>query len=52
MPGQFKSGGVLVKVSIELVHTEGINSLAGSVLDVLQDEGFFEGFADFLESLF
>ena len=50
--GQFKSDGVLVEVSIELVHTEGINSLAGSVLDVLWDEGFFKGFAYFLESLF
>ena len=30
--GQFEGGGVFVKVSIELVHVEGINGLAGPVL--------------------
>ena len=30
--GQFESSGVFIKVSIKLVHVEGINSLAGSVL--------------------
>ena len=49
---QFKGSGVLIEVSIELVHAEGINSLVGSVLDVLQDEGHFKGFAKFLESHF
>ena len=42
---QLEGGGVLVKVSIELVHTEGINSLVGSVLDILQDKCFFKCFA-------
>ena len=50
--GQFKSGGALVEVTIELVHAEGIDSLAGSVLDILQNEGFLEGFAYLFESLF
>ena len=45
--GQFESGGVLVEVSIELVHAEGIDSLAGSVLKVFWDEGFLKGFAYF-----
>ena len=43
--GQLESGGVLIEVSIELVHTEGIDSLMGSVLDVFWNEGFLEGFA-------
>ena len=43
--GQFESGGVFVEVSIELVHAEGIDSLAGSILDVFWDKGFFEGLA-------
>ena len=43
--GQFKGGGVLVEVSMELVHAEGIESLVGSVFDILWDEGFFEGLA-------
>ena len=43
--GQFECGGVLVEVSIELVHTEGIDSLSGSIFDILQDKGFFKGFA-------
>ena len=43
--GQFESSGVLVEVSVELVHAEGINSLVGSVLDILQDEGFLKGSA-------
>ena len=43
--GQFKGSGVLVKVSIELVHAEGIDSLVCSVLEILQNEGFFKGFA-------
>ena len=30
--GQFESGGVFVKVPIELVHVEGIDGLAGLVL--------------------
>ena len=42
--GQFESSGVFVEVPVKLVHTKGINSLAGSVLDVLRDEGFFKGF--------
>ena len=40
--GQFEGGGVLVKVSVELVHVKGIDSLAGSVFKILWDEGFFE----------
>ena len=43
--GQFKGGGVLVEVSIELVHTERIDSLAGLILDIFWDEGFLKGFA-------
>ena len=40
---QSKDSGILIKVTIELVHAEGINSLTSSVLYVLQDEGFFKG---------
>ena len=40
--GQFKGSGVLIKVSIELIHAEGIDGLAGSVFKILQDKGFFE----------
>ena len=46
--GQFEGSGVLIKVSVELVHAEGINSLMGSVLEILWDEGF----AHLFESLF
>ena len=42
---QPEGDGILVKVPIELVHAYGVNSLAGSVLDILQDEGFFKGIA-------
>ena len=48
--GQFEGCGVLVKVSIELVHVEGIHSLVGAILQILRDEGFFEGFAQLFES--
>ena len=34
--GQFEGSGVLIKVSIELVHAEGIDGLAGSVLKVVK----------------
>ena len=43
--GKFEGSGVLIKVSDQLVHTEGIDSLASSVLEVFWDEGFFIGFA-------
>ena len=42
---QLESSGVLIKVSIELVHTEGINGLVGSVFQVFWDESFFKGLA-------
>ena len=47
--GQFKGGGVFIKVSVKLVHVEGIDSLVGLVLDVLWDEGFFKGVTQFLK---
>ena len=50
--GQFEGSGVLIKVSIELIHAEGVDGLVGSVFDVFQDEGHFKGFAKFLESHF
>ena len=43
--GQFEGSGVFIEVSIELVHAEGIDSLAGSVSEIFWDEGFFESFA-------
>ena len=49
--GQFKCSGVLVEVSIELVHAEGVNSLAGSVFKIIQDKGFFKSLAQFFEGL-
>ena len=39
----FEGSGIFIKVSVKHVHVEGINSLAGLVLDVLWDEGFFKG---------
>ena len=50
--GEFEGSGVLIKVSVELVHAEGINSLVGLILKVFGNEGFFKGFAYLLESLF
>ena len=47
--GQLESSGVFIKVSIELVHAEGVDGLAGSVFDILRDEGFLKGFAYFFE---
>ena len=47
--GQFKGHGVLVEVSVELIHAKGIDSLVGSVLEILWDKGFFEGFAYLFE---
>ena len=49
--GQFKSSGVLVKVSIELVHAEGVNGLVGSVFKILRDKGLFKSLAQFFEGL-
>ena len=43
--GEFEGSGVLVEVSIELVHAEGVYSLAGSIFKVLQDKGFLKGIA-------
>ena len=43
--GQFEGHGVLIKVSIELVHAERIDGLAGLVLNIFRDEGFLKGFA-------
>ena len=43
--GQFKGSGVFIKVPIKLVHAEGIDSLSGSIFDVLWNEGFFKGLA-------
>ena len=40
---QSKGGGVLVEVTIELVHAKRVDCLASSILDILQDEGFFKG---------
>ena len=50
--GQFEGSGVFIKVSIKLVHMEGIDGLVDSLLDVFQKEGFFKGFAYLFESLF
>ena len=50
--GQFKGSGVFIEVSIELVHAEGVDDLAGSVFDILQDEGLFKSFAYLFEGLF
>ena len=43
--GQFEGSGVFIEVSIELVHTEGIDGLLGSILDILWNKGFFKGLA-------
>ena len=43
--GQFEGSGVLIEVSIELVHAEGIDGLVGSVFNVFWDKGFLKGFA-------
>ena len=40
--GEFEGDGVLVEVSIELFHGEGIDILACSVLDIPRDEDFLE----------
>ena len=40
---QFKGGGILVEVTVELVHAEGIDSLDGSIFNILWDEGFLKG---------
>ena len=42
----------MVKVTVELVHTKEVDYLAGSILDILWDEGFFKGIAEFFEHLF
>ena len=43
--GQLEGGGVFIKITVELVYAKRIDSLVGLVLDVLQNEGFFKGFA-------
>ena len=43
--GQLECSGVLIEVSIKLVHTEGIDGLSGSIFDILRDEGFFKSLA-------
>ena len=43
--GQFEGSGVFIEVSIELVHAEGIDGLAGSVFYIFWDKGFFKGLA-------
>ena len=50
--GQFEGGGVFIEVSIEFVHVKGINSLVGSIFEILRNEGFFESFAQLFEGLF
>ena len=50
--GEFEGYGVLVKVSIELVHGEGVNILLCLVLDILQDKGFFKGSTEFVKGYF
>ena len=47
--GQFEGRGVLIEVSVELFHAEGIDGLMGSVLEILWDEDFFEGFVYLFE---
>ena len=49
---QFEGGGVFIKVSLKFVHTKGVDGLASSVLEILRDKGFFEGFAQLFEGLF
>ena len=48
---QFKGNGVLIEVSVELVHAEGIDGLASSVFEVLWDKDLFEGFAYLFKGL-
>ena len=47
--GEFEGYGVLVKVSIKLVHGEGVDILACLVCDVSRDEGFFKGDIEFVD---
>ena len=46
--GEFEGDGVLVEVSIELFHGEGIDILACLVLDIPRDEGFLECDVEFV----
>ena len=43
--GQFEGSGVLVKVSIELIHVKGIDGLMGLVFKIFWDKGFFKSLA-------
>ena len=43
--GQFEGGGIFIEVSIEFIHVKGINSLVGSIFEILRNESFFESFA-------
>ena len=47
--GEFEGYGVLVKVSIKLVHGEGVDILVCLVRDVSRDEGFFKGDIEFVD---
>ena len=47
--GQSEGCGILIKISSELIHGQGIDGLVGSILQVFWDEGVFKGFTKFLE---
>ena len=49
--GEFEGYRVLVKVSIKLVHGEGVYVLASSVYDISRDECSFKGGIEFVDCL-
>ena len=49
---EFEGYGVLIKVSIKLVHGEGVNILVSSVYYVSRDKGFFKGNVEFVDCYF
>ena len=50
--GQSEGGGILVEVTVKLVHVKGVDCLAGSIFDILWDKDFFKGITEFFEHLF
>ena len=49
---QSEGGGILVEVTVKLVHVKGVDCLAGSIFDILWDKDFFKGITEFFEHLF
>ena len=47
--GQSEGSGILVKVTVELVHVEGVDSLEGPIFDILWNEGPSKALNSFLK---